>query len=160
VIKLPRYKITVAKREESETNSHKYDAIINVSDSPTEGLLGTKDCFWYPINEMSNWGYGPFYWSKKVIDKCVWSNLYTLIHCDGGVCRSPLITVAWLYSTGHSKAEIDFLMGSDSYTRDFKRMQNENRIPPHLSQLHQVMRDNPTFSLMGCLGKMDRREDH
>lgn len=84
-------------------------AVINVSDSP--GLLFESPVpyFWYPINEISKWSYGPFYFAAKIVDNFKSHAAPILFHCHAGINRSVTVATA-LWAA-------DCTMGSGLHTR-------------------------------------------
>ncbi len=159
MIELPYFNITVGPVEEAQTNSHLYTHFINVDDCPGP-QFGKPNAFWYPINELSNWGFGPFYWSKKILDEFQKSENKILLHCAAGVCRSPAILVAWLYSRGYYSFEINNMIKDDWYTKKFKELQTSQCIPTGLNAMYRAMQDYPSYSLMGVLNMIDKRMNH
>lgn len=160
MIKVPSWRVSVGPIEEAELNSGRYSHIINVSDHPGPGF-GLPNNYWYPINEMSNWGYGVFYWSKKILDNILWTpESKILIHCDGGICRSPSILMGYLYSRGLSRKEIEKLLIDKWPTKKFSDLQEQNCIPQDLTVFYKYMNFYPSFSLMGILSLMDHRMEH
>jgi hypothetical protein len=156
MLKIPKYNIVVGPEEEA---SEPYDVYINVSDTPDCQFGKHPFAYWYPINEVANWGYSPFYWSKKILDMHVALGHKILVHCHAGVCRSPAITVAWLYSMGHKRDEINKMLKDPYFIQSFERLQGDNCIPK-LSEFHAAMKEHPTYSLMGCLSLIKKHMEH
>lgn len=134
--------------------------IVGVSDAYYK-----EDHFWYPINEILPWGYGPFFWFYKVIDRYLANRLTNtpanpreglLVHCDAGVCRSPMVVYAWMVSMCGSFVEACDLMHDSKHHLYDDYMHNVNRglIPNDLQAFLRIVRDNQTFSLMGALSKL------
>ncbi len=57
-----------------------------------------SDLYWYPINELGQWGYSVFFWAKRILDFRTGRGESILIHCKAGVHRSPTILFTWLLS--------------------------------------------------------------
>lgn len=80
-----------------------FDVWINVADSPCNTFFPTSNkprMYWYPIQELSFWGYGPFYWIKRILDFHVLEKPVNKIylHCHAGANRSPTVLFYWLLS--------------------------------------------------------------
>lgn len=123
------------------------DLFVNVSDSPHEVLLSEKPhpgarMLWYPIAELSDWTYGPFFWSKQVLDAAHDQQLRTYLHCDAGVNRSPCLAMAWLTSRGHSLEDAALLLsrGDEQFAKTKISRYNRNIqfgfIPDRLSEFY------------------------
>lgn len=154
---IEKYNTVISGEEFAADNGNAFDLILNVSDTASDQDLDfmkkPKVC-WYPINELSNWGYSPFYWSKKLLDNALKTNKKILIHCHAGAHRSPCIFVAWMLSLHESHKSIAILMKDPSVMDMFKRDQNDGIIPDDLKIFYKHMDENPSFSLMGILGLM------
>jgi hypothetical protein len=135
-----------------------FQAIVNVSElAPMFGTSGVS-LYWYPINELSQWGYGPFYWAKRVLDFHAGRGDSVLTHCKAGAHRSPIIVFTWLLSIGVDANTINEWMGddyADLYRSDVRR----GTIPGDLDRLYELMRD-PQTGLTDCLEEMKRHRAH
>jgi hypothetical protein len=137
-----------------EMNPQCFDLILNVSDSPCWlddiTLPLTYGCIyqWIPIEEMSNWGYEPFFASKRLLDRAFKLELNIGIHCHAGVHRSPAIAYAWMLSN-NPKEEVNELWKDDvsSIIGAFKRDVERGTIPK-LQRFHMYMNDYPEYSLL------------
>lgn len=152
MIELPQFGITIGPIEEAIHNSKKYNQFINVSDS-----IGPQFCqpnaYWYPINELSNWGYGPFFWFIKTLNQ-IYKHNKTFIHCHAGVCRSPSMVIGWLFYHGYVGGQIETMVGKE-YLDRFIRFQDDGVIPKDILWFFTHMKEHPDYSLMGLLAKMD-----
>ncbi|MBR9702458.1 dual specificity protein phosphatase family protein [Candidatus Woesearchaeota archaeon] len=124
-----------------------FDLFMNVSDCPHEVLLPEKPrpdtrMLWYPVAELSDWTYGPFYWSKRVLDEALEKKTQTYLHCDSGVNRSPCIAMAWLTSKKHSLEEAALLISreresyADTRVSRFQRNIEQGYIPKQLPEFY------------------------
>lgn len=155
MIILKKFNIAICPEEEA---SRDWPTIINVSDTPGP-KLGQAGYYWYPINEISNWGYGPFYWSKKILDKHIGQSDKILVHCHAGAHRSPMIVYWWLRSCGHPTKTIEKWFDypiSKLAEQDMRK----NHIPSDLMEFYKEIRKNPTWSLMGILNSMGKGFQH
>jgi hypothetical protein len=167
MIYLQKFNITIGPEEgllELAQRGTTPDIVLNVADSipEIELMQPFKDTkfFWYPINEVSRWGYGPFFWSKRILDFYTRysTNNKIFVHCHAGAHRSPMIVYCWLLSMGFPQGEIDHIFHnphfSDLYAFDLQHM----HIPADLGDFYAVMNDCPTYSLMGCLKELAERK--
>ena len=154
---VPDYKIVVGGEDTGTLLSAKTpDVIINVGDY-VDGFFGRRSQFyyWYPINELSKWGYGPFYWSKKILDYHTNRKDSIFLHCAAGAHRSPMILVAWLKSLRLRENQIQDLVFKECLTMWEQDVANQT-IPGDLMTMYNVMYAHPSWSLMGCLQYMER----
>lgn len=157
LIHISQFDITVNWEEEAE---HDYPVILNVSDTPGP-KLGQAGYYWYPINEVSNWGYGPFYWSKKILDKhCFPKQDKILVHCHAGAHRSPMIVFWWLRSHGYSVQTIHDKWFKHSIWRLAEYDMQHGTIPKDLIEFYAQMVKFPEYSLMGILYSMGKYGEH
>jgi len=154
---IPAYGIYIGPEDQAgDAFERGCNAFVSVADSfPKYGSSLGSEQFWYPIHECSNWGYGPFYWSKKILDRLFRKKVKTFVHCHGGVHRSPMIVYVWLRSLGHSAEEAVSLMGEAGYVRaiDYAYEQDiqHGYIPKHLDLLHKIMIEHSNYSLASVL---------
>jgi hypothetical protein len=86
--------------------------VVNVSDTPCLTFAyqdaGIK-ALWFPIHEVGNWGYSPFYGTAKFVDQKIASGdeRTILLHCHAGVNRSACVAYANLIALGLNQSEID-----------------------------------------------------
>ena len=165
--KIEPYNILIGPVDEYEASladdSSRYDVVVSLRDVAPHFDRGNFRYYWYPINEASDWGYGPFFWSKRILDFHTERNERILVHCSAGVHRSPMIVLAWLLSlevlkngpTDVNLAAINPLMGDDTvdlYSADVKK----GRIPADLEKFFQLMDENPSAGLTDCLEQLGR----
>jgi hypothetical protein len=168
ITKIESYNVTIAPVDQYEelladNSSPRYDVVVSLRDvAPHFGRGGFRH-YWYPINEASDWGYGPFFWSKRILDFHTERNDRILVHCSAGVHRSPMIVLAWLLSLEVRKngpnnlnlAKIQSLIGSDAvdlYEADTRK----GRIPADLERFFQLMDENLGSGLTDCLELLGR----
>jgi len=124
----------------------KYDCVINVSDTMT----GHED-FWFPINEVTAWGYSPFFWFKKIMDHH--DRGRTLVHCHAGIHRSLMMAYCWMLSIGFDECEAEKLFNSPSFNirNDYTHDKENGFIPDDLLQFYKIIEEHPRWSLAGVL---------
>jgi hypothetical protein len=83
-----------------------YDAILDVSDSPTYNIDGTiPHAHHYAIDEWNFWGFTPFYWAVKLLDHYTAKGSKIYLHCYAGKHRSVMIGFMYLQSLGYTPEE-------------------------------------------------------
>ena len=89
-----------------------WDVVINVDDAfPRNPEPEGARLFWIPINEVSFWGYQPFFAVKRILDHYVPLNKKILVHCSAGQHRSPIMVHGWMISSGFSEELIKKHLG-------------------------------------------------
>jgi hypothetical protein len=158
MIIVPEYSIIVGGEDTATLLTVKApDVLINVADYVDTffGSRANRFYYWYPINEISKWGYAPFFWSKKILDYHTNRKDTIFIHCAAGAHRSPMILVAWLKILRLRDDQIE------GYCPDCLAIWDHDvangTIPADLMTMYNVMFANPTWSLMGCLHYMEKR---
>ena len=168
----------------SKDTAQIFDAVVNVSDSPCATFYPSRPdqkMYWYPINEVGRWGYGVFFWSKKVLDFHFDRKDLIYVHCHAGAHRSPAIVYWWLYSRGCSRSEAalrvypnkqwkfdesgqlfkpeneDPAVEEESQRRfdTFETDIERGHIPPKLKQFYQAMEDKNSDALAYYLTRND-----
>lgn len=138
-------------------------AIFNVNDSyPRYFVDLDTQVYWYPINELSQWGYGPFFWFKRLMDNVLphaSKERPVIVHCAAGAGRAPMMTFAYLLSKGLGLRGACFAMGENpdspaNVMKDFNRNVAMGVIPGNLLDMYQLMDEHSTYSLMGLLQQM------
>ncbi len=137
----------------------KYAAVINVSDGPelTFDLQAAGvPSYWFPVHEVNQWGYGPFYGAAKVYDRY---NGNILIHCHAGVNRSRCITYAILKAHGWTDSAI--LSGYGGWVLEqWETNVQKGYIYEDTIDMLKARYQYPTYSLMGLLGIINSKHLH
>lgn len=153
-----------------------FDAIINVSCTECAFFYPSnpkQKMYWYPINESGHWGYGVFFFTKKILDFHHKKGDKIYLHCHAGIHRSPTIFIWWLVSQGHSVEEaICIELGSKATPERIKELQEEEYfdykiwsdrdegiIPYKLEKMYKRMQKKQDMSLAEVLlhgGPIDR----
>ena len=161
--------MTVGPQE--EITPKKFDVVLNVSDSMcwlTEPeLIKESGCeyHWFPINEMSRWGYAPFFWSKRLLDSAYARKKSIGVHCHAGAHRSPIISLMWMASREGSLEDALRLFEGKDWSFDVTGYQTSigailNRdiragtVPVDILDMYKKMDKSQKFSLMGILNTM------
>jgi hypothetical protein len=142
----------------------RYAAIVNVSD--TSGLLFQKyqsppqflllsHYFWFPINEVGDWGYAPFFGAAKVCDFYGRLDKPILIHCHAGVNRSPCVAYALLRAEGLSDAEITAQLSRSDLPNDFQINVRRGCIPADIITFLETQKQHPKSNMMGILNRIN-----
>lgn len=121
--------------------------IFNVSDSPSE-----YNDYWFPINEISAWGYGPFFWFKKLAEK--WKDYPKLVHCHAGIHRSLMMGYCWGLSMNYTHSQLAEMFNAPWVTNDYHRDTKNGYIPNDLMKLYGIMDEHPDYSMTGCLREL------
>lgn len=149
-----------------EIIAQRYCAVINVSDSPcaTFDYQLKVPSFWFPINEIGQWGHSPFYGAMRVVNQ-YWAN-YTnrpvLIHCHAGANRSPSVAYAILLAKGYTPAEAEESLNYEELSQVFQRNIDRKHIPTNVIDFLKVVdaqTGDSTLSLHGALMKIDALYD-
>jgi len=102
----------------------------------------TPSMFWYPLPE-GPWGYAPFFWIKKLLDRELSKEKSTSIyvHCDHGLQRSPLIVYHWLLSHLSEKDTQELFEAKPSVYQDLLLREKLGQCPPRkeLNNLYEKM---------------------
>jgi hypothetical protein len=155
MITIPKFNVSVGPEEAA--NIRGWDVIINVNDAPPRVLdPAPAKLFWYPINEVAPWGFGPFYFTKRLLDHYA-QKFNVLVHCAAGAHRSPLMVYGWLRSKGLESRQADNLLKGD-YTADWERDIKDGTIPADIMEFYALMNARRTWSIMGILNDMVRRK--
>lgn len=150
----------------SDIIAQKYCAVINVSDSPcaTFDYQLKVPSFWFPINEIGQWGHSPFYGAIRVVNQ-YWYNYINrpvLIHCHAGANRSPSVAYAILLAKGYTPAEAEESLNYEELAQVFQRNIDRKHIPANIIdflKLVDVQSGDLTLSLHGALRKIDALYD-
>lgn len=132
-----------------------FAAVINVADSPCRTFEVNGPSFWFPVHETGRWGYAPFYGAAKVIDHFREIKKPILVHCHGGVNRSPSVVYAILASDGLSDGEIVVrypLFGLAGMHEIYYRNVHNHCIERDTISMLAARHNYPTYSLCGLLG--------
>lgn len=146
--------IIVTAAPDSTTDLTQYAAVINVADSPCRLFNSPVPYFWFPIHETEPWGYSPFYGAAKVYDNfCQKGQI--LVHCHGGISRSPSVACALLVSsTIGPKALRDLKDGGKRFAAAFDNEFRRGLIPSDIIRFLMARHANPSFSLHGLLAEI------
>lgn len=90
---------------------------------------------WSPIDELEFWKTNPFCDSKIILDHALENNLKTYVHCASGSNRSPLVTISWLASFGHSIDEASNILDEKKgyiFSSKFQDRIESNNIPENI----------------------------
>lgn len=136
--------------------SQKYCAVINVSDSPcaTFDYQLHVPSFWFPINEIGQWGHSPFFGSLRVVNQYYKGDKPVLIHCHAGANRSPSVAYAILLAKGYTAREAEDSLSYPNLTEVFNRNLERKHIPKNVVEFLQEANVNDD-SLHFILRKMD-----
>ena len=152
----------------TEATARKFDAFINVGDSIGVTLdlpdFSQARTYWYPLYEFGTWGYGPFFWSKKILDYHHSLGHKVYLHCRAGRHRSPMIFLQWLLSRGHRLEEAAKMTFTNKH--EAKDLMNYLRqdilgghIPGNLDEMHKRMKINPNQDFEWILMKPEPISD-
>jgi len=144
-----------------EVASYKFCAVVNVSDSQcsTFDYQPFLPSFWFPINEIAQWGHSPFLGTLRVFTEYYKGDKPILLHCHAGANRSPSVGYAILLAIGYSPEEAEESIGYENLRNVFKRNIDRKHIPKNIVDFLKVAIENPTFSTHGVLQKMDALYD-
>lgn len=111
-----------------------YCAVINVADSPCASFdyQLKVPSFWFPINEIAQWGHSPFYGALRVVNEYYKGDKPVLIHCHAGANRSPSVAYAILRSKGYTEKEAEESLEYPNLTEVFKRNIERKHIPHNI----------------------------
>lgn len=86
----------------TKEDAWQYHAIINVSCSPCANFYPSRPSqkmHWIPIYELGVWNYSAFIQAVKTIDFHYQQGHRIYLHCLGGLQRSPMMAMVWLWCT-------------------------------------------------------------
>jgi len=144
-----------------ELASQFYCAVINVSDSPcaTFDYQLNIPSFWFPINEIGQWGHSPFYGALKVVNHYYKGDKPILIHCHAGANRSPSVAFAILLAKGYTPQEAEKSLKYEEFAQVFQRNVDRKHIPTNIVEFLQEADKDDTTSLHFVLKKLDALYD-
>ncbi len=141
-----------------EEISENFCAVINVSDSPCATFdyqnAGIPS-FWFPVNEIGQWGHSPFFGTLKVVNQYYTGDKPVLIHCHAGANRSPSIAYAILLAKGYSPQEAEISLNYPDLRLNFKRNVERKHIPSNIIEFLKEADDKSLTSLNSVLRRMD-----
>lgn len=135
-----------------------YCAIVNVSDSPcaTFDYQLKIPSFWFPINEIAQWTYTPFYGTLKVVNEYYKGDKPVLIHCHAGANRSPSVAFAILMVKGYTVEEAEKELHYENLKEVFFRNIERKHIPEKIIEFLKIIdQGEPTISIAEGLRKTD-----
>jgi hypothetical protein len=133
-------------------------AIINVADSPcaTFDYQLHVPSFWFPINEIGQWGHYPFFGALRVVNQYYKGDKPVLIHCHAGANRSPSVAFAILLAKGYTVQEAEESLEYEDLHEVFQRNLTKQHIPQNIIQfLEAADVSDGDDSLYSVLRKMD-----
>ena len=139
-----------------------YCAIVNVSDSPcaTFDYQLKVPSFWFPINEIAQWTYAPFYGTLRVVNEYYKGDKPVLIHCHAGANRSPSVAFAILMAKGYTVEEAEKELSYDNLKEVFFRNIERKHIPEKVIEFLKIIdAGEPTISIAGGLRRVDALYD-
>lgn len=142
--------------------SEYFCAVVNVSDSPcaTFDYQLKIPSFWFPINEIAQWGHSPFYGTLRVVNQYYKGDKPVLIHCHAGANRSPSVAFAILLAKGYTPKEAEESLKYEDLTEVFARNIERKHIPANIIDfLKAVDAGCNTDSIASALRKMDSLYD-
>ena len=145
-----------------ETAAYRFCAVVNVSDSQCATFDYQKvgfPSFWFPINEIAQWGHSPFLGTLRVFTEYYKGDKPILLHCHAGANRSPSVAYAILLAIGYSPEEAEESISYEDLRNVFQRNIDRKHIPKNIIEFLKVAIENPTFSIHGILQKMDALYD-
>lgn len=142
-----------------EIASQYYCAVINVADSQCATFDYQRagvPSFWFPINEIGQWGHSPFLGSLRVVNEYYKeAGKPVLIHCHAGANRSPSVAYAILLAKGYTPQEAEESLKYENMSEIFVRNVERKHIPLNIIEFLQLADKHPELSLYGVLRKMD-----
>lgn len=137
-------------------NQH-YCAVINVSDSQcaTFDYTGHIPSFWFPINEIKEWGHSPFFGTLRIVNQYYKGDKPVLLHCHAGANRSPSIAYTILLAKGYSPQEAEQSLEYKDLTSVVNRNVERGHIPKNIIPILQVADTDSTMSLHMAIRKFD-----
>jgi hypothetical protein len=138
--------------------SQYYCAVINVSDSQCATFDYQRSgipSFWFPINEISKWGYSPFLGALRVVNEYYKGDKPVLIHCHAGANRSPSVAYAILLSKGYTPKEAEASLKYEGLSEVFLRNIERDHVPKNIIEFLKMADKHPELSLEWILRKID-----
>ena len=137
--------------------SQYYCAVINVSDSQcsTFDYQPYIPSFWFPINEIGQWGHSPFFGTLRVVNEYYKGDKPVLIHCHAGANRSPSVAYAVLLTKGYTPEAAEESLQYEELSKVFLRNIERKHIPNNIIKFLKIADEHPELSLSWCLRKMD-----
>jgi len=145
----------------TEENAKRFDAWINVADTPCNSLSQIPwktERYWFPVAEIHRWTYNHAYWIKNLMDALVFErkdikSIY--IHCHAGAKRSPTSLIMWLMSRyGLDEAlslvypeEEDKKSWRGLIKKSIKKGGRYKELPPQLELFYKLLKHNGKYSL-------------
>lgn len=144
-----------------ELASQLYCAVVNVSDSQcaTFDYQPHLPSFWFPINEIGRWGYGPFLATLRVVNQYFKGDKPVLIHCHAGANRSPSVAYAILLAKGYTIEEAEDQLNYPGLYSVFMRNILRKHIPQNIVEFLKKADKNSTLSLSSVLLCLDAYHD-
>ena len=145
-----------------ELASQFYCAVINVSDSQCATFDYQRagvPSFWFPINEIGQWGHAPFYGALKVVNEYFNNLKPVLIHCHAGANRSPSIAYAIMLAKGYTPSEAEVSINYDNLREVFQRNIERKHIPKNIVEFLKEADKDQTTSLHAVLRELDALYD-
>ena len=129
-----------------------YFCVINVADSPCGAFIYNKfdiQSYWFPIHEIGQWGYSPFYGTAKILDyrNSLNDPRPILIHCHAGVNRSRCVA--------HAILEAEGLENDLGVEKLFDRNIRNGYIPHDVIAFLKQRHINKTYSICGLLKEIN-----
>ena len=134
----------------------KYAAVVNVSDTP--GLTFTLrelPAYWFPILETAYWGYAPFFGLACVVRIHKGSGKPVLVHCHGGLNRSPTVSYALLTAIGYRPREIAALAPLLNLPAIFEKNLKSGLIPKDIVPFLRLQQSSPESSIHTLLKQIN-----
>ena len=139
--------------------SSQFQAFVNVSDNPCATFNPPSHkpaMYWHSLDEWGDWGYTPFFWSKKILDYHHSEGHKIYLHCQAGRHRSPMIFLQWLLSRGHRIEEAAKLTFTNKQeAKHILYMVHQDivggHIPNNIPELHKRMTAYPEKSMSWIL---------
>lgn len=133
-----------------------YCAVINLADTQCRLSNSPVPYYWYPINEMEFWSYGPFFFTSKIVDMYQHETKPIMIHCHAGVNRSVSVAYAIYMADKQCGIQHECLNDSwkdrlDVYKRTFETNIRRGHIPEDIITFLMARHDNPGYSLLGLI---------
>lgn len=132
--------------------AERYSAVVNVSDTPGLTFLAQPiPVFWFPILETAYWGFAPFFGLANVLDQFKGSGKPVLVHCHGGLNRSPSVSYAVLQAEGYGDVDISGIASAVNIPAVFQLNLKRGLIPKDIIRFLQLRKRCPRESILGLL---------
>jgi hypothetical protein len=141
-----------------ELASKYYCAVVNVADSQCATFDYQRSglpSFWFPINEIGQWGHSPFLGTLRVVNEYYRGDKPVLIHCHAGANRSPSVAYAILLAKGYTPEEAEESLRYEGLSKVFLRNVERKHVPQNVIGFLRIADEHPELSLSWCLRKMD-----